>query len=105
MTYLALAIVLETIGTTGLKLSDGFSRPWPSVVAVGAYLVSLGLLSLALKAVQIGPAYAIWSAVGTALIATIGIIWFREPLTALKLGSLLLIIVGVVALNLSGAER
>jgi small multidrug resistance pump len=64
--------------------------------------VSFYLLSLTLKKMEVGVVYAIWSAVGTALIATIGILWFKEPISLLKIGSLALIILGVIGLNLSG---
>jgi small multidrug resistance pump len=60
------------------------------------------MLSFTLKKIDVGVAYAIWSGFGTALIATIGILWFKEPLTLIKVGSLALIILGVIGLNLSG---
>jgi small multidrug resistance pump len=59
---------------------------------------------LVLKRLDVGLVYAVWSGVGTALIASIGIVWFKEPLTAVKIGSFALIILGVVGLNLSGAR-
>ncbi len=89
-------------GTTALKLSQGFSRLAPSLVVVVSYCLSFYLLSLTLKKMEVGVVYAIWSAVGTALIATIGILWFNEPISVLKIGSLALIILGVIGLNLSG---
>ena len=89
-------------GTTALKLSQGFSRLAPSLVVVISYCLSFYLLSLTLKKMEVGVVYAIWSAVGTALIATIGILWFNEPISVLKIASLALIIFGVIGLNLSG---
>ncbi len=89
-------------GTTALKLSQGFSRLAPSLVVVISYCLSFYLLSLTLKKMEVGVVYAIWSAVGTALIATIGILWFKEPISVLKIASLALIIFGVIGLNLSG---
>ena len=100
--YLILTILFEVTGTTALKLSQGFSRLAPSLVVVVSYCLSFYLLSLTLKKMEVGVVYAIWSAVGTALIATIGILWFKEPISVLKIGSLALIILGVVGLNLSG---
>ena len=101
---LALAILTEVAGTTALKLSQGFTKLLPSIAVVICYGLSFVLLSQTLKRMQIGVVYAIWSAVGTALIATIGIIWFKEPLTAVKIGSIALIILGVIGLNLGGVH-
>ena len=100
--YLILAILLEIAGTTMLKLSDGFSKLLPSVAMVVFYALSFGTLSLTLKRIDVGVAYAVWSALGTALIAAIGVLWFHEPVTALKVFSLVAIIGGVVGLYLSG---
>ena len=103
--YLALAILLEVTGTTCMKLSEGFTKTVPSVLLFVFYILSFGMLTLALKKLDVSIAYAVWSGVGTALIATIGVIWFREPVTAIKLVSLGLIIVGVVGLNLAGGAH
>ena len=103
--YLVLAILLEVSGTTCMKLSEGFTRMLPSVLLFVFYTLSFVMLTLALRKLDVGVAYAVWSGVGTALIATIGVLWFKEPATALKLISLGLIIIGVVGLNLSGAAH
>ena len=103
--YLICAIVLEVSGTTCMKLSEGFSKVVPSILMLVLYSLSLGALTLALKKIDVGVAYAVWSGVGTALIATIGVLWFREPATAFKVISLILIIAGVVGLNLSGGTH
>jgi small multidrug resistance pump len=103
--YLVLAILLEVSGTTCMKLSEGFTKMVPSILLAVFYTLSLGMLTLALKKIDVSVAYAIWSGVGTALIATIGVLWFKEPATALKLISLGLIIIGVVGLNLSGGAH
>jgi small multidrug resistance pump len=103
--YLVLAILLEVSGTTCMKLSEGFTKLVPSILLFVFYTLSLGMLTLALKRIDVSVAYAVWSGVGTALIATIGVLWFREPATALKLFSLALIIAGVVGLNLSGGAH
>jgi small multidrug resistance pump len=100
--YLAVAIALEICGTTALKLSQGFSRIGPASVVVLCYGASFILLSLALRAIDLSIAYALWSGVGTAIVAAIGIIWFGEPAGAWKLLSLALIVLGVAGLHLSG---
>jgi small multidrug resistance pump len=100
--FLLLAILSEIVGTTMLRLSDGFTKPLPSLAMAVFYALSFGALSLTLKRIDVGVAYAVWSALGTALIATIGILWFHEPLTALKIVSLVAIVGGVVGLYLSG---
>jgi small multidrug resistance pump len=103
--YLILAILLEVSGTTCMKLSQGFTKLVPSILLFVFYSLSMGMLTLALKRIDVSVAYAVWSGVGTALIATIGVLWFKEPVTALKLISLGLIIIGVVGLNLSGGAH
>ena len=103
--YLVLAILFEVSGTTCMKLSEGFTKLVPSILLFVFYTLSLGMLTLALKRIDVSVAYGVWSGVGTALIATIGVLWFKEPATALKLISLVLITVGVVGLNLSGGAH
>lgn len=100
--YLFSAILLEIAGTTCLKLSQGFTRLVPSILIFIFYFSSLAMLTIALKRIDVSVAYAVWSGLGTAVIAFIGIVWFGESLSLLKIVSLLLIIVGVVTLNLSG---
>ena len=102
--FLAGAILLEIGGTTALKLSDGLSRLLPSAAVVLCYGASFACLAFALKRLDLGVAYAIWAGLGTAAIAMIGIIVFREPATALKLVSLGLVVAGVVGLNLAEAR-
>ena len=95
------AIVLEVAGTTAMKLSDGFTRPLPSVLLVVFYLFSLAALTLALKWIDVSVAYAIWAGLGTVLVAIVGVMWFREPVSLLKVASILLIAAGVAGLHLS----
>src|SRR3954463_14659792 len=102
--YLALAIASEVIATLALKFSEGFSRPLPSGIVVVGYALSFWLLALVLKHFSVGTTYAIWSAVGTAAIALIGIAAYGEPVNVLKVASLGLIILGVVGLNAAGAH-
>ena len=98
--YLSAAILLEVSGTVSMKLSEGFNRLVPTVAMFVFYGLSLVAMNLALKQIDVSIVYAVWSAVGTALISAIGIFWFREPVTILKMVSIFLIIVGVVGLNL-----
>ncbi|RMH63355.1 MAG: QacE family quaternary ammonium compound efflux SMR transporter [Bacteroidetes bacterium] len=98
--FLALAVALDIVGTVALKLSDGLTRLWPSVMMLGCYLLSLGALACAIKEIDLSLAYSLWAGVGTALTVLVGIWWFKEPVTALKLASVLLIILGIVGLNL-----
>lgn len=103
--YLVIAIVLEVAGTTSMKLSKGFTQIVPSVFMFLFYAASFAMLTFALKKIEVGVAYAVWAGVGTALITTIGIVYFRESTSILKLVSILLIIIGVVGLNISGARH
>ena len=95
------AIIMEVCGTTCMKLSEGFTRLIPSVLIWVFYGVSFASLTFALKGINLGVAYAIWAGVGTALVAVIGIFFFKEPATALKLVSLGLVIIGVAGLYFS----
>jgi len=102
--HLALAILLEVAGTSCMKLSAGFTRLVPSVLIFLFYALAFIALTLALKKIPVSVAYAIWSGVGTALIAIIGILFFKEAATIAKLASIGLIIVGVVWLNAASFE-
>lgn len=99
---LALAIVAEIIGTSFMKLSDGLTRLLPSIGIFVFYGVAFSLMTFALRTLELSIVYAIWSGVGTAAVAIIGLVVFGEQLTWMKGVSLLLIIAGVVGLNLSG---
>ena len=103
--FLISAILLEVAGTTAMKFSEGFTKIVPSILMAVLFLSSLAMLTLALKKFEIGMAYAIWSGIGTALIAVIGIYLFDETATLMKFLSIALIIAGVVGLNLSGAKH
>jgi small multidrug resistance pump len=100
--YLIGAIVTEVVGTTSMKLSDGFSKLVPSILVFVFYGLSLVALTLALKRIDVSVAYAVWSGIGTALIAAIGLLIFKEPLGLVKILSLLCIIAGVIGLNATG---
>lgn len=101
---LALAIVSEVIGTALLRVSDGMSKLAPSLGMLAAYGLSVYLLALVLKHMEIGFAYAVWAGVGTAMIAVIGVVAWDEPMGMVKVLSIGAVIVGVIGLNLSGAH-
>jgi len=98
---LLLAIVLEVAGTTCMKLAEGFTRPLPALFMVVFYAGSFAALTIAVKRIDLGIAYAVWAGLGTALIAAIGMVYFREAVTPLRLASIGLIILGVIGLNLA----
>lgn len=102
--YLLLAITAEIIGTTLLKYTDGFTKLWPSVGSLAGYAVAFVLLSQTLKSLEVGVTYALWSGIGTAAIAVIGALAFKEPVTAAKIAGIVLIIAGVILLNLGGGK-
>ena len=99
---LAGAIACEVAGTTAMKLSDGFRRPWWTVATVAGYLACFALLTLSLRGFDLGTAYAVWAGVGTAAVAVIGVWAFGEPLTPLRAAGVGLIVAGVAALHAGG---
>lgn len=99
--YLILGIIAEIIGTTSMKLSQGFTKIAPSIAIFVFYGISLSLVTLSLKKIDVSVAYSIWSGVGTATIALIGFIFFKEHISFLKICSILLIILGVIGLNIA----
>ena len=101
--YLLIAILTEVVGTTLMKVSQGLTRLIPSVLMFLLYGISFVFMAFALKKIEVSTAYAIWSGLGTALIAIIGIVWFRESINLPKLVGLVLIIGGVALLNLRDA--
>jgi small multidrug resistance pump len=102
--YLLLAIVSEVIATTSLKASQGFSRFWPSAVVVVGYGAAFYLLSLSLKQIPLGVAYAIWSGLGTVGTVLIGFFVWRETLDFYRGIGIALILIGTVILNLAKAD-
>lgn len=93
------AIIAEVVATSALKASDGFTKIWPSLITACGYLISFYLLSLALKSIPVGIAYAIWSGLGIVLISAIGWLLFGQKLDGPALVGLALIILGVIILN------
>ena len=98
--YLAAAIVAEVVATSALKASDGFTRLVPSLVTVLGYAAAFLFLSLTLRTIPVGIAYAIWSGVGLVLITIVGWLLYRQPLDAPALAGMGLIVAGVVVINL-----
>jgi quaternary ammonium compound-resistance protein SugE len=97
---LLVAGLLEIGWAIGLKYTEGFTRLWPSVWTAGAMVASLVLLALALKTIPVGTGYAVWTGIGAAGTAILGIILFAEPATAARLGCIALIVAGIAGLKL-----
>jgi small multidrug resistance pump len=97
---LGLAILAEVIGTSALKASNGFSNLLPSIVVIVGYGVAFFCLSLTLRQMPIGIAYAVWSGAGTALIALIGVVLYKQRLDMPAMIGIGLIVTGVLVLNL-----
>jgi small multidrug resistance pump len=99
--YLALGIIFEVLGTICMKLADGFTKLVPSVLVFVFYGLALACLVFILKKTgELSVVYGIWASAGTALIAIIGMIFYKEPVSPLKIGSILLIILGILGLEL-----
>lgn len=94
-----MAILLEVAGITSMKLSDGFTNIVPSICIFIFYALSFGFLALSLRRLEVSFAYAVWSGIGTFLVAFIGFFFFHEPMTWIKALALGLIIVGVLGLK------
>lgn len=97
--YLLLAIVCETVATSTLKLSEQFTRPLPSLITMVGYAAAFYLLSLTLREVPVGIAYALWSAIGIVLVTIVGAVAFRQLPDWPALLGLVLIVAGVVVIN------
>ena len=98
--YLIIAILTEVVGTTMMKVSQGLTRLVPAVLMFVMYAISFVFMALALKKLEVSTAYAIWSGLGTAVIAAIGILWFQESFSIPKLMGIVLVIGGVILLNI-----
>jgi small multidrug resistance pump len=97
--FLSVAIVSEVIATSALKATGEFTRLWPSVIVVIGYLTAFYFLTLTLRTVPIGIAYAIWSGVGVALIALVGWLFYKQTLDTPAFIGIALIVAGVMVLN------
>lgn len=98
-TFLIIAGILEIGWAIGLKYTEGFSRLWPSVATLGAMIVSIALLSIALKTIPVGTGYAVWTGIGAAGTAIIGMVFLGESRETLRMLCILLIIAGVLGLK------
>lgn len=102
--FLGIAIVAEVVGTTALKASNGFSNPLPSLLVVGGYGIAFYFLSLTLRAIPVGVAYAIWSGLGVVLVTVVSWIAFGQKLDAAALVGMSLIVAGVAIMNVFSAS-
>jgi quaternary ammonium compound-resistance protein SugE len=98
---IVIAGVFEMAWAVGLKYSDGFSRLVPSILTVAAMAASIVCLGIAVKSLPVGTAYAVWTGIGAAGTAVLGMYLFEEPATLLRLGSIALVIAGIVGLKLA----
>jgi small multidrug resistance pump len=101
---LLLAIAVEVVATSLLPRTDGFRSPGWAAVVLAAYAVSIGLLSLAVRQIPVSVAYAVWAGLGTVGIVLVGYLVLDEPLDAIKVGAIAMIVAGVLVLNLHGAH-
>jgi quaternary ammonium compound-resistance protein SugE len=102
--YLVIAGVFEIVWATGLKYTEGFTRLWPSVGTALAMAVSLWFLAVALKTIPVGTGYAIWTGIGAAGTAVMGIVLFGESREALRVVCIIIIVAGIVGLKLSSSH-
>lgn len=98
--YLLLAIFAEVIATSALKTSDGFSKLMPSLIVVTGYAIAFYFLSLTLRTIPVGIAYAIWSGVGVVLVTIIGTVLFKQHMDLAAIIGILFIVAGVIILNI-----
>jgi quaternary ammonium compound-resistance protein SugE len=100
--YLVIAGLLEVGWAIGLKYTEGFSKLVPSALTIGAMIASVVLLGIALRELPVGTGYAVWTGIGAVGTAILGIILFAEPATAMRLGSIALIVGGIIGLKIAG---
>lgn len=100
-TLLVVAGLFEVAWAVGLKYTDGFSKPMPTVLTVGAMLASIGLLGLAMKHLPVGTAYAVWTGIGTVGTVLLGIVLLGDSASPVRLGCVALIILGIAGLKLT----
>jgi len=99
--WMALAIIFEVMGTTSMKLAEGFTRTAPSIAVFVFYGLCFAALTLALRNIELSVAYAVWSGVGIALTTLIGVAWFGETMGFLKMVSITCIVAGVVGVHVA----
>ena len=98
---LVLTIVFEIAGTISMKLSEGLTRPLPTIMIFVSYGICFSIFSIVVKKMELGLAYAIWSGAGTLAISFIGIYFFQETVSVMKIVSIVLIVIGIVGIKLS----
>jgi quaternary ammonium compound-resistance protein SugE len=103
--YLVTAGILEVCWATGLKYTEGFTRPMPTVLTIGAIVASMWMLGLASRQLPIGTAYAVWVGIGATGAALLGTMFFREPLTAGRMFFLGLLVVSIMGLKMTGPDH
>lgn len=103
MNWLALIIagIFEVIWAMGLKYSEGFTRLTPSIITLVGMVISFFLLAYAMRSLPLGTAYAVWTGIGAVGSAIVGILFMHEPATLWRIGSLILIIIGIIGLKLA----
>jgi len=99
--FLVIAGVFEITWAVGLKLSEGFTKLWPSVLTIAAMILSYVFLAQAVKSLPLGTAYAIWTGIGAVGVAVAGIVLFHEPASVLRLVSISLVVAGIIGLRLA----
>lgn len=97
--FLSLAILLEVVGSSFMKASEGFSKLWPTIITIVAYIMCFFFLSQALKTIPLGIAYAIWGGLGIVLTAIISVVVFKQPLDIPAIIGIVLIVAGVFVMN------
>lgn len=102
--YLIIAGLCEVVWAIGLKYTDGFSKLWPSVITVAFMIISFQFLALALRTLPVGTAYAVWTGIGAAGVAILGVIFLGEPAAPGRIASLACIIAGVIGLKYFSAH-
>ncbi len=99
--YLGLAIVFELIGSSFIKMSDGYTKPLPTAIFVVAYIICFYFLSLALRNIPLGVAYAVWSGIGIVCTTLISVFIFKQSINVQTMTGIGLILIGVVVMHLS----
>jgi len=99
---LVAAGLFEVAWAIGLKYTDGFSRPWPTVATVAAMIVSVALLGYAVRTLPVGTSYAVWTGIGAVGTVILGVVLFGESASPARLGCIALIVAGIVGLKLAG---
>jgi quaternary ammonium compound-resistance protein SugE len=97
--YLFAAGALEIVWVIGMKYTEGFTRLWPSVFTIGIMVASFLLLSQALKEIPIGTSYAVWTGIGAVGAAIVGMMFFKEPVSAMRIACITLVIAGIAGLK------